>query len=765
MPFMKSSSTRRSLIALARRILHSYFASSSLDLLLTYLAPDVLWLGAGREMSAEGRQRVGDIFRASANRLIPCVMSQETYRAKKWADDLWLVEGSCQLKTDPSYKIYLQEYQRCTFVFRRSQEEADESEKLPWEIVYIHNSIAYRELQPHEMFAWTEGLRNYKRLHQPDISLLTLTDKAKMLYLFRSVYEALPEGLQEVLLMLAQMPDFTAQEAGFFCHQASESERLLSAWEKNPFLAFHYDAGKYTFHPGFASFLQKEFRKHAYPWQQTMWCRICDGYLQGGDYKAAFAFAVRAKDSGRILLAVEGGGLAILYFQPVEALLDIFLQDTDRSWMVHTGACLRLLLFINLTSGPRRAAVDRRRYLDIVAGHTAFSAAAQAALYVLEGLDHIPVVQKMLPYFQKARSLCQQTGARLPYDYMKGVTQGVFGQLVVYWQRPGALSREIQGLRQLYECCGQIIEGCDAALWKDAIIAEEQYLLGHISVAKALMKPFLQGPLDQEDGQQRAIIALFLLPRIALFEKNMDDFAECQRVCRRLLDIVTDDLLLTDLKITSAFVSCLLEEPSEKQSEIHEQLELLNRHPSLYDTFMSLRHRILLTMHKYQQLQLILDPQTLEGDSPVATMRKLYDSILLAIVEEQLGKMDKAKVFLKKALALAEPDQVVMPFAEHALFFPQCLAWAGKQAEHADFMAKVDAFSLEQIPVVQPVEEALTTRERFIIKMVSQGKTNQEIAEALHIAEITVKKRLSQLYHRFGVTNRTGLTHTFKGKV
>lgn len=437
---MKTSSTRRSLIALARRILHSYFASSSLDLLLAYLAPDVVWLGAGREMSAEGRQRVGDIFRASANRLIPCVMSQETYRAKALTEDLWLVEGSCQLRTDPSYKVYLQEYQRCTFIFRRCQEDAEETEKSPWEIIYIHNSIAYRELQSHEMFAWTEGLRNYKRLHQPDISLLTLTDKAKMLYLFRSVYEALSEELQEVLLMLAQMPDFTAGEAGAFCHQASDSERLLSAWEKNPFLAFHYDAGKYTFHPGFASFLQKEFRKHSYPWQQAMWCRICDGYLQEGAYKEAFSFAVRAKDSSRILQAVAGGGLAVLYFQPVETLLDIFLQEPDHSWMVHTGACLRLLLFINLTAGPRKAAVDRRRYLDIVADHTAFSASAQAALYVLEGLDHLPVVQAMLPYFQKARSLCQQTGVRLPYDYMKGVTQGVFGQLVAYWQRPGELS-------------------------------------------------------------------------------------------------------------------------------------------------------------------------------------------------------------------------------------------------------------------------------------------------------------------------------------
>ena len=64
---MKTSSTRRSLIALARRILHSYFASSSLDLLLAYLAPDVVWLGAGRKIVPKGRQRSAISSRASAN--------------------------------------------------------------------------------------------------------------------------------------------------------------------------------------------------------------------------------------------------------------------------------------------------------------------------------------------------------------------------------------------------------------------------------------------------------------------------------------------------------------------------------------------------------------------------------------------------------------------------------------------------------------------------------------------------------------------------
>ena len=63
------------------------------------------------------------------------------------------------------------------------------------------------------------------------------------------------------------------------------------------------------------------------------------------------------------------------------------------------------------------------------------------------------------------------------------------------------------------------------------------------------------------------------------------------------------------------------------------------------------------------------------------------------------------------------------------------------------------------MPVHNPLDEMLTPRERFIVKLVQQGKTNQEIASQLNIAEITVKKQLYHLYKMFGVTNRTGLIH------
>ena len=51
----------------------------------------------------------------------------------------------------------------------------------------------------------------------------------------------------------------------------------------------------------------------------------------------------------------------------------------------------------------------------------------------------------------------------------------------------------------------------------------------------------------------------------------------------------------------------------------------------------------------------------------------------------------------------------------------------------------------------------LTKREQEIAVLVSDGKTNIEIAKALNIAEITVKKSLSNIYARLGITNRAAL--------
>ena len=51
----------------------------------------------------------------------------------------------------------------------------------------------------------------------------------------------------------------------------------------------------------------------------------------------------------------------------------------------------------------------------------------------------------------------------------------------------------------------------------------------------------------------------------------------------------------------------------------------------------------------------------------------------------------------------------------------------------------------------------LTNREREIVSMVVQGKSNKETGDQLYISEKTIKFHLTSIYRKLGVTSRAQL--------
>lgn len=51
----------------------------------------------------------------------------------------------------------------------------------------------------------------------------------------------------------------------------------------------------------------------------------------------------------------------------------------------------------------------------------------------------------------------------------------------------------------------------------------------------------------------------------------------------------------------------------------------------------------------------------------------------------------------------------------------------------------------------------LTPREQDVLRLISSGSTNREIAQELYIAEGTVKTHVTQLLNRLGLRNRDQL--------
>jgi DNA-binding NarL/FixJ family response regulator len=55
-----------------------------------------------------------------------------------------------------------------------------------------------------------------------------------------------------------------------------------------------------------------------------------------------------------------------------------------------------------------------------------------------------------------------------------------------------------------------------------------------------------------------------------------------------------------------------------------------------------------------------------------------------------------------------------------------------------------------------PLLARLTDRERVILQLIAEGKTNREIADDLFLAEKTVKNYVSNLLMKMGIRHRAG---------
>ena len=152
-----------------------------------------------------------------------------------------------------------------------------------------------------------------------------------------------------------------------------------------------------------------------------------------------------------------------------------------------------------------------------------------------------------------------------------------------------------------------------------------------------------------------------------------------------------------------------------------------------------------------------------------SVLGEIYSYLYQAIAYDMLNKPDDFHQSLTKALTLAAPDHIISPFLPFASHLP--VTWS--QIRGSDSMnhliqdialfVQERPYHLEVKSMQSPLQqETLTGKELRIIHLAVSGKTNREIAEELHLAEITIKKALSRIYKKLGIRNRTQLATLVK---
>lgn len=750
------------ILQLSKRIITAYFEELDLTPLFSHLSDNVIWAGAGKHMQLTGYEAVTEAFRRGHSQRVPCRISNEEYTVRPLSDTTWLCQICSDITTDPSCNMFIHEYQRCVFIFQKTQRCDD-----GWEIIYLNNSVAYNRLNDQELFAVEYGMHNFQQRAEADgENVLTTQDKYQLYsYIKRNAFANLDAAGKNLFLALSLFPSFTGELASYVMDSPRAKDLLDAEVERNPFLYFDYHDGTYSFHPLLASYLHYVFSRKSRRWQQAQQLRAAHWYLQEGDYKQAIVLARRAGNYDTVLTAIEQGGRESLYGFAHDVAADTLQHASAAERAAHLEGCFYCILYA-FRCGKQRLAV---KYLSVLADciETEFSDAAQRLYYaayaeVIKGFCSYPELSAMTKHVQRARELLPS-----PHDLILPWTFGSPSPLSLYHSLPEKLEQTMEGLRQFTASYIRLIHADAFPVQTDFIRGEYEYLTGRLDEAEQTLAKYVHANSIVPKCISHLQTAHFYLARLALCR---GDAAGLQKEIQRLhsLKLQVYPQCGTAVKhLCEAFLQSMLNSSSASvplYTSPPPPIDVNGCYYPIAPIAAVIQDKVLLSRGEFPQLLLQATEHYKTAMASQYILPAIYESILLACVYEHAGNIDGAATALKQAIVLAQPDHLVMPFAEHAEYLPQTMKRLCSDAATAPFIEQAQGLSL-----AEPLSTLRTTlakpslplskREQEVAAMVATGLTNKAIAEQLNIAEVTVKKTLSQIYKKLGITNRAALSH------
>ena len=170
---MMRSTAENQIKIISRKIMHTIFVENRLDYVFSLLAPDVYYLGSGKNMQAEGKKKFEFFLSKAYANPFSCTILQEKYLTKRIGWDHWLCEVIVDMAVGSSGAEPIPECRHETFLFRRCK-DAKQGE---WELVHIHTSVANNRVSPEEMLAIQQANRTRRNTHLYD----GLTEREKRL--------------------------------------------------------------------------------------------------------------------------------------------------------------------------------------------------------------------------------------------------------------------------------------------------------------------------------------------------------------------------------------------------------------------------------------------------------------------------------------------------------------------------------------------------------------------------------------------------------
>ena len=583
--------------------------------------------------------------------------------------------------------------------------------------------------------------------------------------LFRSsLYEHYSEDQKDFLLRISIFREFTREQAIFVRRKANPSQILDGLVASNGFIRFDLKEKVYHIHNMYADFLQEKLEEQSREFIDEVYRHGADWYYLNREYYHATFFYYRSRDYNEMLKAFEKDKAGGLSARSRDVMIEAFEECPKAIRMRHPMANLlfaKQLSMMNEKERLRKTMGELRDYFETESLSESRKKELSGEYFMLLSFLFYNDLQRMVHWQQKAAgqlsrpSLLEGSGGSFTYG-----SPSVLHMFYRASDSADELVRRMHDSRELYyRLTDKNGYGADYILE-----AEIEFNRGNIDKAEILS--YKAHHMAAERNQTGIIVCvLFLQARISLLrgetERGLSLLKELREEVidsRRYLFVHTADMCRAFIYASFGQTDSVPEWIGEGEFD-----SVSIYHPALSFVYI-IYGRVLLEKGQYARFLGEADELMKGAREFPNLLTEIYLHIYSAAALRKMNMPEEAAQAAEQAVRLTYQDKLYMPFVENAKEILPLLEESSSE-EGRCFVEEVRKIYNENRRSLSAVLEdenrsslsILTKREQEIAQLVSHGRTNVEIARELNIAEITVKKSLSNIYSRLGITNRAAL--------
>jgi LuxR family maltose regulon positive regulatory protein len=568
------------------------------------------------------------------------------------------------------------------------------------------------------------------------------------------LYSALNEQIQQFLLQLSVMDSFTVKQAQFVTQKSKAEEFLKKLRRENAFITFDESTGIYSIHNVLLDFLR--LKQGGGQERNALYRRLGEWHFENKEYIPAYTCLYRSGETERVLSLLDNEETITNKSTEFEGALDMFASAPRTLLFKYPLAYLQYLIMLLLCGDPCAVREGTSRLDEL---QTVYETMKNLHLSRKNRiLAEINTVRIFSVFNDEQKMVCCTTEALRLLEggiscLMKQESEFTFGSphfLYSYYKEPGKLKKTVDFMVAEFPTFSQLSNGCGTG--SDMItLAEYALETGNWQAAehnafKAIYKA------RTKNQTSIVICASFTLLRLYLFQGRVDDRLELMRQLKSDVARENNPVYNTTLELIDGYINgCIM-----RLDAISEWLQIGDMSPAsfMYQgmafNYIVFGKAVMLTRN-FIQLEVLTEEFAGYFSIFKNQLGFLHNQIFDAITRYQLYGLEQGIISLKKALAMAREDGIILPFAEYAPHILDMLAHIAPSTDRDPYINQVLLSCrqyMESLKHTPQSAASISERELEVLLLTAEGLKRIEIAKRLGISDGTVKTHLGNIYRK-----------------